>query len=323
MDGLNVLDRLIALAERPVPEGARVGTLTTPDGVVLRYARWEGLGPHRRGTVVICQGRSEFIEKYFEVIDELRGRGFGVLAFDWRGQGGSQRLTRNGAKGHIRRFGDFQTDLEAVMTAIALPECKPPFHALGHSMGGAVLIEAAKAGRIWFDRVVLSAPMVRLKQVPAQGFMRGLFTAASLAGLSRRLVPGGTLKPTSQKPFAQNLVSSDPVRYALIGSYADIDKRLGLGAPTIGWVRAALEVTARFARPFYAETIRQPMLLIAGSRDGLVDTPAVEAFGRRLKAGHTVVVQGAMHEVMMERDALRAEFWAAFDAFVPGEQPFL
>lgn len=317
------MDNLIALPDRPVPEGARIGTLTTPDGITLRHARWEGLGPHRRGTVVICQGRSEFIEKYAEVIGELRGRGFGVLAFDWRGQGGSQRLTRNGAKGHIRRFADYQTDLEAVMTAVALPECKPPFHALGHSMGGAVLIEAAKAGRIWFDRIVLSAPMVRLRQVPAQGAMRGFFTALSLLGLGGRLVPGGTLKPTSQKPFERNLVSSDPARYALIGSYADIDRRLGLGAPTIGWVRAALAVTARFAKPFYAETIRQPMLLIAGSRDGLVDTAAAEAFGRRLKAGHTIVVQGAMHEVMMERDDLRAQFWAAFDAFVPGEQPFL
>lgn len=314
---------LIALPQRPVPVGARSGMVTTPDGVALRYARWEGLGGPRRGTVVICQGRSEFIEKYAEVIDELRQRGFGVLAFDWRGQGGSARLTRNGAKGHVRRFEDFQIDLETVMTSIALPECKPPFHALGHSMGGAVLIEAAKAGRIWFDRIVLSAPMVRLRQVPAQGLMRGLFTAAGLMGLSRALVPGGSLKPTSQKPFAVNLVSSDAARYALIGRYADIDARLGLGAPTIGWVRAALAVTARFARPFYAETIRQPMLLIAGSRDGLVDTPAIEAFGRRLQAGRTLVVQGAMHEVMMERDELRAQFWAAFDAFVPGEQPFL
>jgi lysophospholipase len=31
-----------------------------------------------------------------------------------------------------------------------------------------------------------------------------------------------------------------------------------------------------------------------------------------------VTVPGALHEVMQERDGLRARFWAAFDAFVPG-----
>ena len=27
---------------------------------------------------------------------------------------------------------------------------------------------------------------------------------------------------------------------------------------------------------------------------------------------------GAEHEVLMERDAVREQFWAAFDAFIPG-----
>ncbi len=30
------------------------------------------------------------------------------------------------------------------------------------------------------------------------------------------------------------------------------------------------------------------------------------------------VLDGARHEVLMERDRLREQYWAAFDAFVPG-----
>ena len=38
----------------------------------------------------------------------------------------------------------------------------------------------------------------------------------------------------------------------------------------------------------------------------------------RLKAGRVIVIPGARHEILMERDVLREQFWAAFDAFVPG-----
>ena len=53
---------------------------------------WRRRGaPHLR-VCVLLNGQTEFLEKYFEVIDELRGRGFAVAALDWRGQGGSGRL---------------------------------------------------------------------------------------------------------------------------------------------------------------------------------------------------------------------------------------
>ncbi|AVO45867.1 alpha/beta fold hydrolase [Phreatobacter cathodiphilus] len=314
---------LVALPDRPVPAGVRAGTLTTTDRVPIRYARWEATGAPRRGTVVICQGRAEFIEKYFEVVDELRERGFGVLAFDWRGQGGSGRLLADGRKGHIRRFSDYQIDLEAVMAIVGLPDCRPPFYALGHSMGGAILIEAAHDGRTWFDRMVLAAPMVALAQVKRPGLIRPVLAALSLAGLGGGIVPGGSARPVALKPFEGNPVTSDPVRYARVAAYAEADARLGLGAPTVAWVREALAVTGRFAHPLYTRGMRQPMLIIGAARDPLVDTPAVEDFAHRLKTGGVVVVPGALHELMQERDEIRSQFWAAFDAFVPGEMPFL
>ncbi len=320
---LGALMDLVALPDRPVPEGARAGTVTTVDGVPIRYARWEPTGAPRKGTLVIVQGRTEFIEKYFDVIDELRARGFGVLAFDWRGQGGSGRLTRDIRKGHVRRFSDYQIDFAAIMDTVVLPDCRPPFYALAHSMGGAIMIEALKDGRTWFDRVVLSAPMVGLAQVPRPTLPLAAVTALSWLGLGSMVIPGGSLEPLSKRPFGTNPVTSDPDRYARVGAYADIDRRLGMGSPTVSWVRESLKATAAFAHPLYAADIRQPILIIAAGKDPLVSTPAVEAFGTRLRAGHTVVVPGAKHEMLFERDVYRRQFWAAFDAFVPGEQPFL
>jgi lysophospholipase len=37
-----------------------------------------------------------------------------------------------------------------------------------------------------------------------------------------------------------------------------------------------------------------------------------------LRSGSHLVVVGAQHEILMEQDRYRGQFWAAFDAFVPG-----
>jgi len=46
----------------------------------------------------------------------------------------------------------------------------------------------------------------------------------------------------------------------------------------------------------------------------------IETLVNELRAGAQVVISGARHELMMERDAFREQFWAAFDAFVPGSR---
>ena len=75
---------LVALAKNPVPSGATAGVLKSPSGMRLRFARWEATRPPRRGTVCVFHGRGEFIEKYFEVVADLRRRGFAVATMDWR-----------------------------------------------------------------------------------------------------------------------------------------------------------------------------------------------------------------------------------------------
>ena len=139
---------LVALAKNPVPGGAVVGELPGYDGTKLRFARWEATRGPRRGTVCLFDGRGEFIEKYFEVVADLRRRGFAVATMDWRGQGGSARLLSNPRKGHVRGFAEYDRDLARFMKEIVLPDCPPPFIALAHSMGGNILLRNAGAARL-------------------------------------------------------------------------------------------------------------------------------------------------------------------------------
>jgi lysophospholipase len=156
--------KLISIPANPVPEDVVTGTLKTPDRVDLRFARWAP-PPGRKGTVCIFHGRAEFIEKYYETARELRSRGFAVATVDWRGQGLSQRALRDPKKGYVESFREYETDLEAFMREIVLPDCPPPYYAIGHSMGASILIRIADRGYRWFDRMVLCARSLHLASV--------------------------------------------------------------------------------------------------------------------------------------------------------------
>jgi lysophospholipase len=86
----------------------------------------------------------------------------------------------------------------------------------------------------------------------------------------------------------------------------------------VAWADSALRLMKQFAEPTYAARIRQPILLVAAGRDQIVSTPAIENFGMNLLAGRHLILAGSRHEILQEQDQYRAQFWAAFDAFVPG-----
>ena len=313
--------KLVSIPANPVPEGVDAGTLRTPDGVSLRYARWAPPAG-RKGTVCIFQGRAEFIEKYFETAADLRARGFAVATLDWRGQGLSDRLLSDPMKGHVRDFSEYDTDLQAFMQEVVLPDCPPPIFAIGHSLGGAVLIRSARQGRRWFDRIVLSAPMLALRGLRNMAIARLIVGSARLIGMGSNYVPGGDRIPVNARPFVGNMLTSDPVRYARNAAVLEAEPALGVAAPTNSWAYAAFRVMKEFSEHAYGTPIRQPLLLIGAGRDSVVSTQAIETFAMRLRAGTHLLIPGSEHEMLMEHDHYRAQFWAAFDAFVPGTPLF-
>ncbi|MCO5131943.1 MAG: alpha/beta hydrolase [Xanthobacteraceae bacterium] len=308
---------LVSIPANPVPDGAVTGTITTPDGVRLRFARFPP-PPGRKGTVCVFTGRGEQIEKYFETVRDLRDRGFAVALLDWRGQGGSARALSDPRKGYVRDFAEFEIDVETFYREVVLPDCPPPYFALAHSMGGAVMLRVAHARRRWFDRMVLSAPMIdlpgRLTSWPARALLR----AMRFIGMGGNYVPGGNDVLVGQAPFADNPLTSDPVRYARNAAILAEDPNVGIAAPTVAWADTAFRTMHGFRETHYPSRIRQPILMLAAGADGVVSTPAIEEFAYHLRGSSHLVIPGARHEILQEQNHYRAQFWAAFDAFVPG-----
>jgi lysophospholipase len=313
--------KLISIPANPVPDHWVTGSIKTPDGVNLRFARWEP-PPGRKGTVVVLQGRAEYIEKYFETVRDLRTRGFAVATFDWRGQGLSDRALADRQKGYVRNFSEYAADLDAFMEQVVLPDCPPPIFALGHSMGGAIAIRACHDGSRWFERVVLSAPMIALRSSRLTPLAGPLARVMQMIGRGSGYIPASHGEATGSDDFIGNVLTSDPVRFARNTAVLEEAPELGLGAPTIAWADAGMRLMKRFADPAYAATIRQPILMVAAGRDEVVSTPAIETFGMNLLAGRHLILAGSRHEILQEQDHYRGQFWAAFDAFVPGTPRF-
>jgi lysophospholipase len=310
--------QLIATVDNPIPRRPTVMTVETEDGLTLRAARWRPTTRKDRGTVCILAGRAEFIEKYFETITELRRRGFAVAAFDWRGQGLSGRETADPYKGHVRSFSRYLRDLEAIRANVLEPYMPKPHFALGHSMGAALALSEARAGRLPFERLVATSPMIALCLIKSPKVAATTAFGLRLLGLGGQYVPGGGATSTTKKRFAGNRLTSDPVRYARNATVAAVLGHGAIGDPTVAWLDSAFRFMRRFSDPRFALDIRTPTLIVAAGADPVCATPAIERFAARLKAGHAIVLPGARHEILMERDAIREEFWAAFDAFIPG-----
>ncbi len=303
----------------PPPGHAKVWHAAAADGAQLRFASWRPTVRKMRGTVIVVQGRAEFIERYSETIAELRRRGFHVLAFDWRGQGGSQRFVRRVRKGHVGRLSHFELDL-----ALAMAEMRArlpgPYFALAHSMGAALCLDAARRDALPVSRLVALTPMLGLSMVARPNAARRLASTLYWLGFGRSFVPGGGDTAIGTKPFPGNRLSSDPARYARNAALSTAAPHLSIGDPTVAWVRAAFQLIGRLAAPAAALEVRVPTLVIAAGQDTVVSTPAIERFAARLKTGSALVLPTARHEILMETDEIRAQFWAAFDAFVPGEE---
>ncbi len=309
---------LVGLPENPVPAGAIMVPILAQDGLKLRAARWTQQNP--RGTVVLLQGRAECIEKYFETIEELRSRQLDVVALDWRGQGGSERELSNPRKGHIDDFQIYGRDLMSLARQVLEPFCPKPWFALAHSMGAAIVLAQAHDGPDLFERMVLCTPMIGLYGLKYPRLARVAAETLDIAGFGGAFLPGGYGKHLTQDRLLGNFLTSDPIRFQRYGAVSVAAPQLTVGDPTIGWTNAAFRLMRRFVEPDFARRTLTPTLVLAAGDDRVVDTRVIESFASRLKAGRHITIPYARHDLFLERDEIRSQLWAAFDAFIPGTQ---
>jgi lysophospholipase len=285
------------------PEGARAVWVTTDDGVRLRVGGWTS---GTKGTVLLFTGRTEYLEKYGRAARDFAGAGFATAAIDWRGQGMADRVASDKMLGHVGKFVDYQRDVAAFLAAVRAFGYPEPFHLLAHSMGGAIGLRALDGG-LPVKTAVFSAPMWGIA-LP-RWFMplaRPVLAASSAMGLGLSYAPGTGPKPYPlRQPFEGNGLTHDPESYDWLRTHIRAEPRLGLGGPSMNWMREAF---SEFAFLHGLTDVPCPVLALVGSDEAIVVPEAVTGLADRWPGGRAETIPGARHEAMMEVPGVRADF---------------
>jgi lysophospholipase len=294
------------------PQGALFAAWSAPDGWALRRMDWpQPQGGKARGSLIFAGGRGDFIEKYLEAFAYWHGRGWNATAFDWRGQGGSL-----GAGFGFESFDLLVEDLAALL-ADWHGKTAGPHVALGHSMGGHLLLRTLIERRPALDAAVLVAPMIAVNSAPTPAWLApGIANAMCRLGLGP--APMWKTPQTMRRPGGQrqrNLTGSRE-RYEDEAWWWEREPGWNLGAPSWAWMRAAFRSAAAAFTPARLADVRVPILLLAAKHDRLVSTREIARAARQLPQAELEILPDAAHEILREADPVRLAALARIDVFL-------
>lgn len=298
---------IIDVPGNPRPDRARIVWFEGVDGRRLRACLAPATRDPARGTCIVCPGRTEFIEKYFQVACELQSRGFAVLILDWPGQGLSERLLDDPLKGHIDRFETFMGALRNGLSAAA--ELPQPYVSLAHSMGGAIALGAIGQGLVKVRAAAFCAPMWGLPLNRAQRFF---IWAMRIMGRSEDFA----IKPGPPERFEDNQVTHDQGQWQRNRDLIEAAPDLNLGPVTWGWLGASVDIFTTATDRTILEQIEIPVFIASAAEEKLVDNRSHHTVAAHLPNCTHITVAGAMHEILMEKPDKRAQFWTGFDAML-------
>jgi lysophospholipase len=288
--------------------------MTTSDNQYIRYGIWHSHNEKKRGSVILLNGRKEFMEKHAETTGELNQRGFDVYSLDWRGQGLSSRMLANRHKGFIKNFDSYINDLNLFFRKIVQPKGSIPLVILAHSMGGHIALRFIHEYPKIADKVVLVSPMIDILTWPLPGWLVRLIVRVAIkVGLDHMYIIGSG--DYTVERFKGNRLTSDPERFRDENKAILENSDLALGGVTYGWLSATFDSIDILTDPGFAKKITTPILIVSAGCDRVVSVNAQKTICSLLPHCRFTEITGARHEILKETDAVRSIFWNEFDRF--------
>lgn len=270
------------------------------------------LADHPKGVVMISHGFKENVEKYKEIIYYFLKAGYHVYMPEHCGHGRSYRLTEDLSLVHIDHYKRYVEDFLFVCRRAKKENSNFPFFLFGHSMGGGIAAACAAEQPKFFEKVVLSSPMIRplTPGIPWHD-ARTVAAAFCKSGLRERYIAG-------QKPYhgpGQFEKGSSLTReqYEYYQEKRNEDPLLQLNAGSYGWLYAAA-VLNRDLQNDACKRIKAPLLLFQAEREHLVSKKEQVRFILRLnKYGASyaklVRVPNTKHEIFNSDVKTKEAYW--------------
>ena len=295
------------------PEGIKSYFVNMDDGIKIRVCHWLQQKEKSIGTILLQQGHNEFIEKYYETIQEFIDRGYSVICFDWRGQGMSERMIDDINKSFINDFERHDKDLEKILVEIIDPFFSKPLIGIGHSMGGCLMLSAFKNHPDKFSHGILSAPMLGFKN---ERFLR---TASSIMRVFTKdtdYLIGSKPNMGIETPFEENDLTTDRFRYKRTQKLVRKKPDIRLWGVTNAFAKSVSNRFKTIRKKNWVEDIKTKILIINSINDKVVDSNKTLEINKRLKNSKIVNFQNCEHEIFIENDINRKILWEAIDSFL-------
>ena len=312
---------LMSIPESRAPEGGSGEWYRGAGGLRLRLGFWEPKG-QARGTVFISPGRSEPIEKYYEIIGELLNRDLCVVAHDWRGQGLSARLLPDRLKCHARATDEFLDDYQRLLDGFE-DRAPKPWIMLGHSMGAALNLATLVKGEPRISGAFFTNPMLRMKTGKHSLWSVNFQTNWQVNhGRGTDYVPEIFDDPF-EHTFENDALTHDARRYEVWREQLFACPHLAVGSPTWGWLSFALKIgeTLLKDKAKALKKVKTPITIVCSSDDRLINKQHSKLFAKKLFKGQYVEIVGAEHELLIEADPYRSQTLAQLDELLDFTAP--
>ncbi len=233
------------------------------DGAKIRYAIREGTDPSR--VVFFLNGRSEYLEKYFDLPDDTQLASWTWITMDHRGQGASE-----GQRSHVASYTDFAKDAKAVIDEAGKGR---PYVMMAHSMGGLITLYGTIKGFLTPTSIVLSSPLFGILAPMPMTLAKALAKIFSYTPLFTRYTGS---KVDRRADFSGNVLTHSQIRFDAMAT-----SPYTTSSPTFGWVYATFEA---FKLIFHEESLKNlklPLAIAAGTEEKVVDRAMYEIWSKK------------------------------------------
>jgi alpha-beta hydrolase superfamily lysophospholipase len=196
-----------------------------------------------RAILALVHGLGGHSGLFKNIVECLVPQGYAIYGLDLRGNGRSP-----GQRGHINRWSEFRTDVGAFLQLITAQHPETPQFLLGHSLGGAVVLEYALRFPEGLQGIIVTAPALGRVGVSALKFAIALLLSRIWPTFS--LSTGIDLETGVRDPAILAIYDQDPLRHHQ-GSARLATEYLA----TVDWLQAQ------------AHTLQLPLLMLQGGAD--------------------------------------------------------
>lgn len=303
----------LELKNYKAPKGINSYFVPMDDGIKIRVCHWLNNPKKSKGTILLQQGHNEFLEKYFETIQEFLNKNYSVITFDWRGQGMSDHQIKDIHKAFIKDFKRHDQDLKYILEKVIDNNFPKPLIGIGHSMGGCLMLSAFHDHPEKFSYGILSAPMLGFKN---EKFLKVASSIMNFYKKDTDYLIGSNPNMGKETAFEKNDLTNDPRRYKRIIELVRKYPNIRLWGVTNAFARAVNQRLKIIRKEKWAEKIKLKILIINNINDKVVCSDKINDMQKRLENSQIIEFKETQHEIFMEKDKFRFKLWDKIEKFL-------